>query len=1737
MLKAAVNLTEKHPGSVLVQLDKRNNYRVLHGSPNTLQGKLRWQLVGHGSRPRALSRSIGSFSGMKPASLARLLKDFNQKFNQIHGIKMIPNRISLVGCQLMSHKRKNFATQFAREIKRQGIQPEISARTQKLYVSGVGRKFTDNTRSQGATQTAGDTILLGWNKNGELIQKKHSSAFRLLSPVLDDWSPQNFTDPKIKSEKFRYLVYASSIQDLIFRTGIFSKNKDIKDTFKQSDFISSSIMSNDTIRSYSVGLILQVPNQNILAAAPHEAIVEPNLDSLVNQSGEQTSLIQINLLQKLKELTSRKTTLPLTDNTTLSELKRKGLLSNQLFSYPQRVATPDNIINRTLLRNKVLITGRPDVNIYPHYPVTEEIKITGLFLIDHFAPKNRNEDQQVSSSASLLSKNINILRESAGNVAKELGIPLKVIKISHHTDDTSGHQRDTTTKMNQESSIHLSETIRNEKDPASSLNEKLKRVSVLVNDISSDKWTSFSKNDLKLLMDFFHSPSGELDWKKFYQTSSDPLLYSQFMGQVQSLRQLSETHDQFIRSTGQTALKWTAEWEIFIVENMVNWKERIQLYSNMSGFHARIHSCMQTIYIGDGSILAQQKAQKVSLAYLSILSLDDRELRLKLLNQFQIHAGINQQEIFFQIDNNDEKTLVSLINQLKAESAFVAKGSQNIYQFFETLANETQGYYQLRMGKNILTIAKRKIGYEKTNWYVYDANFGEICVTTDNFQKINIPLRTMLIEYLMRLRDAPQKDGLFVFDVYQLNLDKISKSIPFQNLESFIRDTDVLSDRSLNQKHKSQKNRGSLGVSNTYHAIDKLGQATQALSWIGSLRFLSHYSRRRSSGQLMESEKQALDLEAKLVMAGLFYDAGGAILELGFRKLGSHLIQKLSYQSAQIFASRMKLFRYAAGLKLAQYGGSILNIFGAFFDIYQVNIAASKLKTETDPDIQQDLKVSIGLSSLGAGSSVISGLGLLALSGKMALAAGTIGIALGILTAVVGRIYYSAREIEKIESYTKLILLQKLRTGLFHFLGAEIDVEVTNKVNKAVTAEEAKKNIHHQLRANFQSLLNSDDEIESIYYSTGPIILEEYHYKKLTGKNLASRRSIQHRLNPQYPANKTIRDKILPSEAPAILSHYKDHVRRTESNQTIYFDLALENSEYTFYDIKGLSPTDDKIVLHTDSDSDSDSDKNGTFSVKRPIEPSRSLSPSVSIIKTNRLDSTTADKIYFFLGAGNDEVVGHSQKRNIFDIGDGIKNFKGGNESDTFIFTGTIVPDKPSVLDGVKGFDFLIANTKPSQAQGGYYIHLKEEYFAFTDSSQKIAILKNIHNVEICSETDDVILGNNQPNILNGNGGYDKLMGFYGNDILVSQAGELDGGEGTDFYRILQNTRSDHATLIIKEENNPEEFSPVFLDYTVNQIISIKRIKQDVFIELRNKNSSITTLTLSDLYIFSTQQQKGTLTAQYIFYTQDGMIFTGLPSEITFNFDNEEPEPLTLIAQYVPNFDKKCHLPKTDSEETPLIIQKISYQQTPGVIALKDEKKILPDFLKLVPQESGFDDDLQGDDLSNILLSTTGQDKLEGKGGRDIYIVEDRPIAKEVRIDNYDAPATGDPERDILLLPFSLKEIAITQEEDDVIVSHLDSPAEHVTLRLINFMKDEPYRHLSVVDKEGAVHTVSINFRDEAGLISYQLFPNLRLKNEFNHLNHLNQLRQITSGFSEIGEVFHVPGDKVLQTVTPVISS
>ncbi|CED78268.1 Putative RTX-family protein 3 [Candidatus Hamiltonella defensa (Bemisia tabaci)] len=1157
----------------------------------------------------------------------------------------------------------------------------------------------------------------------------------------------------------------------------------------------------------------------------------------------------------------------------------------------------------------------------------------------------------------------------------------------------------------------------------------------------------------------------------------------------------------------------------------MNWNERIKVYNHTAEFRAEIHPSMQAIYMIDGSDLAQQKAKKVSLAYLSMLTLENKDVRLKLLNAFQTHAEINEQKIFAPLDDEGAKIFRHLIHQLEDTSVFMEKGPRNLSQFFNILASQTAGYYQLRMGGHILTIAKRQGKNQQTNWYLYDANFGEIRVTTSDVQQDSHPMRVLLHDYFTRLKNVPQQDNrAVVFDVYQLDADKLSASIPFKKLTQFISNTRnnlLPSSPSTHETVKPQKNRVRQTMSRTYHTVGHLGQAHQGLSWIRSVTCLSHYWRRRSSDELMEPEKQALDFEAQLAISGLLYDVESTLLESGFRKLGAHLIQKFSSQAVRVFASRMQCLQYAAGLKLARYGGPFLSMLGAGFDIYQAQKAVTELETETAPDARQDLQVSLALSSLGASIGIASGLALLTLTGQMALMAGVMGIALGILTAVAGGIYFSVRQVQEIERYTTLTGLQKLRTGWLSFWGAEVDVEVTNQVTKGQAKEQAKKNVHDQFKKNLQTLLDSDTEIETVYYSTGNIILGEHRYQKLTGKRwtMLGNRAIP---KSEYLFINNIKDKILPSKTDAILSDYQT---QKWENQPLYMDLTLEDSQYKFYDIKALSPTDDKISLDTEAHSD------GILSLNRLAAPA---SLSSSDMQSSPPNATNPAKIYFFLGDGDDEVVGHREKRNMFDIGDGVKNFKGGNQADMFIFNGTSTPAQPSVFDGMKGVNSLVANKKPSQ--GGYRVNLEEDTFSFADF-QKIATLKNIDHVETCAETDDVILGNAQANILNGKGGYDIIKGFDGNDILVAQAGELYGGKGTDCYRVLQNTGSDPATLIIKEEDAPEALSPVFLDYAVTQIISIKKLKQRLFIQLRNDNQSITTLTLFYLYR-SVEPKTRKLTSQYIFYTKDGVMFTGLPAEIAVNADEEEPEPLTLMAQYAPKFDQTFHFPETDSEKAPVIIQKMQHQNTPGVLDVRGETRLLPDCLRLLPQETGFDDNLQGDEHRNTLHSQKGQDILEGKGERDVYIIEDRPMGTEVSINNHDQPETGEPEQDILLLPFLLDDLEIRQEKKHVILSHLDSPTEHVTIRLMNFMEEKSYRHLSIMDKEGRIHTMRLNASDEPDLIVDQLIPDVTVS-DGHHI--LSQLRQTTAGFSEVEQVLNVPSVEILQTLQtkmiPVISS
>ncbi|WP_158367096.1 hypothetical protein [Candidatus Williamhamiltonella defendens] len=79
-------------------------------------------------------------------------------------------------------------------------------------------------------------------------------------------------------------------------------------------------------------------------------------------------------------------------------------------------------------------------------------------------------------------------------------------------------------------------------------------------------------------------------------------------------------------------------------------------------------------------------------------------------------------------------------------------------------------------------------------------------------------------------------------------------------------------------------------------------------------------------------------------------------------------------------------------------------------------------------------------------------------------------------------------------------------------------------------------------------------------------------------------------------------------------------------------------------------------------------------------------------------------------------MVGHIEKRNIVDTGDGIKNFKRGYQSNTFIFTSTVLPEKSSAIRWHEGFGFFDIEQKAILRKRGI-LHQSTGKFPFTDSS------------------------------------------------------------------------------------------------------------------------------------------------------------------------------------------------------------------------------------------------------------------------------------------------------------------------------------------------------------------------------------------------------------------------------------
>ncbi|EGR0143347.1 MARTX multifunctional-autoprocessing repeats-in-toxin holotoxin RtxA [Vibrio cholerae] len=169
--KAAANLAGKHAeSSVVVQLDSDGNYRVVYGDPLKLDGKLRWQLVGHG---RDHSESSNTrLSGYSADELAVKLAKFQQSFNQAENINNKPGHISIVGCSLVSDdKQKGFGHQFINAMDANGLRVDVSVRSSELAVDEAGRKHTKDANGDWVQKAENNKVSLSWDAQGEVVAK------------------------------------------------------------------------------------------------------------------------------------------------------------------------------------------------------------------------------------------------------------------------------------------------------------------------------------------------------------------------------------------------------------------------------------------------------------------------------------------------------------------------------------------------------------------------------------------------------------------------------------------------------------------------------------------------------------------------------------------------------------------------------------------------------------------------------------------------------------------------------------------------------------------------------------------------------------------------------------------------------------------------------------------------------------------------------------------------------------------------------------------------------------------------------------------------------------------------------------------------------------------------------------------------------------------------------------------------------------------------------------------------------------------------------------------------------------------------------------------------------------------------------------------------------------------------------------------------------------------------------
>ncbi|CNK88558.1 putative RTX-family protein [Yersinia mollaretii] len=904
-----------------------------------------------------------------------------------------------------------------------------------------------------------------------------------------------------------------------------------------------------------------------------------------------------------------------------------------------------------------------------------------------------------------------------------------------------------------------------------------------------------------------------------------------------------------------------------------------------------------------------------------------------------------------------------------------------------------------------------------------------------------------------------------------------------QHEVSLLKDNVTRSELDLRGNNRLRKTANNLGWGNQIISTFRLGISTSVML------------KKLNSSEITQEEKKEINEAFALSWSEFSVDFGIDIMQPYFEKGAMYFAKKVPLtKGISQLGSR-------AGSLIAKSAGSALNIASAGFDIYNVVQIYGQLERDTNPDSAKDLIVNGTLSALGAGVGILTAA---ALAVGFAIA-GPLGILAGIGISLAAMIYNAVSTIAKIKEQIDLTPWEEFKNGTRLAFGADLEQSISARLEekqKCLLRENIDQ--YAQEIANKRLIPSGVTEYYYVYDKYGEV--KKIHYYYINKNNKDYLLNVISSNNNNFVENG---DEFTHKETGQVLSediYKKNWVKcsyREYEEYRVNEKFSVEKRLDSIFDVSGNTPI--AIIIDNEYFEGKYSDDYVVHDKILALDKARTehtghleLSPSAN------------KKVHFNTGVGDSYVFADRHVQNSFDITQGTKTFVGGDLNDIFYLYGNELLEtfQPSQLDGRKGEDTLaimgvhqegVIGYKINLMAGTIHYHTNEIPLLSINAPRVLMNISNIEHIHSAEDTDDILMGDDQVNVLNGMGGRDILKGHGGDDMLSLQSGEVDGGAGSDNYKILQNKKSKAVSVTLFEQPG-NEVSNVILDYALQNIDNIYLSGNDVCIELKNENNTLTTLMLKGVYsdLSEGDRKKNN---DFLFYTKDGFILEPQWQAILVSegsHSDGEFNPTLAVYQFSnkssPSSDVNNPIPSTF----------ISKKNGVNIIRIDNVNVELKYFIDPMLVGHDFSSDiLEGSEQDDLFNHLGAGDEIYVSQGNDNYIIDNLVLPDTTQRDRLILSNSGKhdwttgQDQTFFLNDISGDDLQITSKilngEQEVIISHKHRPDEYLKIKLP--MPEESnlvYNQFYVVDKDEKRFIVRYNFLE--AIISPESPPEITVR-------------------------------------------